>query len=636
MACCCNDSCKHEKKENKKLEVIILFIRVLLAILFCGLSFLNVFNKLIWQYVLNIIAYLIVGYDVLYRAIKNIFKGELFDENFLMSLATILALVIKEFPEAVAVMLLYQIGEFFQDMAVDKSKDSIMELFEINDETAVRINNNQEEIVDLDDINVNDVILVKPGNKIPVDGIIIQGKSRLNMAQLTGESIPYEVVEGNEVLSGSLNINSALYIKATKKYNESTTYKMQEMIKNASKKKAKSEKFITKFSKIYTPIVILLALIVAFVIPLILGFDAYFKTYLHRALTFMIISCPCALVISIPLSFFAGIGKSARVGILAKSSEAIENFANVKAIAFDKTGTITKGNFVVVDESSINQELFINLLYQVETKFDHPIAISIVDFYKNRVTNKLEITDVLDIPGYGITASYLNKKILIGNENLFKENKIDLPTINKVGTMIYLAYDNAYLGYVCLADTLKDDSKQAINLLMEQEKLKTYLISGDKKEVVEDIASKVNITNTYYQMLPEDKVNAIKTIKNENNGLVAYVGDGINDAACLIESDVGIAMGGLGADLAIESADLVIMDDSLTKLVKGHKIAKKTLTIAKENIIFALTIKLLVLILGAFGYAPMWIAILSDVGVCLLAILNSLRILTTRTTKNVL
>ncbi len=630
MSCCEHEHCHTEHKENRKLTTIFLFVRVALAILFCGLSFLPIFEKLIWQYVLNILAYLWVGYDVLYHAVRNILKKEFFDENFLMSLATILALVIKEFPEAVAVMVLYQIGEFFQDLAVDKSKDSILELFEIKDEFAIKVVNQKEEKVEIEKIEVNDLLLVKPGNKIPVDGVIVHGKSRLNMAQLTGESIPYEVAEGDEVLSGSLNINSALYIKTLKKYHESTTYKMQEMIKNASKNKAKSEKFITKFSKIYTPIVIFLAFIVAFVIPLFLGFQQYFTTYLHRALTFMIISCPCALVISIPLSFFAGIGKCAKEGILAKSSQAIESFAKVKGIAFDKTGTLTKGNFTIVEQNSVNLNLFVHLLYQVESQFDHPIAQSIVKFYQNQVKEKWVIENVLDIPGYGITATYQNKKIVIGNEKHLKKYHIALPKTKQNGTIIYVAYDSQYLGYVVLADTLKEEAKDTLSVLMKKEKLNTYLISGDKKEVVENIAQQLSMANYYYQMLPEDKVNVIHKIQKETGQPVAYVGDGINDAACLMESDVGIAMGGLGADLAIESADLVLMDDSLVKLSKGHQIAKKTLLIAKENIIFALSIKFIVLILGAVGYAPMWIAILSDVGVCLLAILNSLRILSTR------
>mgnify|MGYP002289939086 CR=1 FL=1 len=634
MACNCHEhECGHEHHHShqhaSKKEIILLFTKLGMSILFL---LLGLFVRSGWTW-LNIlfygISYLTIGYDVILESIKNIFKGEFFDENFLMTLATILAFVIKDYTEAVAVMIFYQVGEFFQHMAVEKSKKSIQSLFELNIEKAILYQNGQEKEIDLNQIQVQDILLVKPGEKIPVDGIVYQGHSSLNMASLTGESLPADVKPNDSVLSGSVNLNGVLQIQATKRYEESTTYKMKKMIEEASKKKAESEKFITKFSKIYTPIVILLAILIAFIPPLILGFNTYFNDYLYRGLTFMIISCPCALVISIPLSFFAGIGKSAKEGILVKSSQSLETLAKTTKIAFDKTGTITKGAFKVVKEESSNLSLFRKIIVCTEKKINHPIAQSIVEYYKNQKIDAIKIEEIKDIPGEGITATYQNEPIIIGNVKHLKAHQISCPEITATGTTIYVAYKSKYLGYLTLQDEVKETSKEAIQDLAKLGIEDTYLISGDKEEVAQDVAQKVHIKHVYSKMLPEDKVQVIQSLKRQEE-IIVYAGDGINDAAVLLESDVGIAMGGLGSDLAIESADIVIMDDNLRKIPKGIQIAKKTLRIVKENIILALSIKVLVLIVGAFGFAPMWAAIVADVGVALLAILNALRVLSRR------
>lgn len=627
--CECLEEHEHEHLHSSKKELFVLLIKLGVSVLFLLLGMFLKFDYSWINIIFYAISYLTIGYDVLLEAIKNIFKGEFFDENFLMTLATVLAFIIQDYTEAVAVMIFYQVGEYFQHMAVEKSKKSIQSLFELNIEKAVLYQNGQEKEVNLEDIQVNDILLVKPGEKIPVDGTVYDGHSSLNTSSLTGESLPVDVIKNDMVLSGSVNLNGVLQIQATKRYEESTTYKMKKMIESASKNKAQSEKFITKFSKIYTPIVILLALCIALIPPLFLGFSTHFNEYLYRALTFMIISCPCALVISIPLSFFAGIGKSAKEGILAKSSQSIEALAKTTKIAFDKTGTITKGAFKVIHEESNNPALFRKIIVCVEKKLNHPIAQSIVAYYENQPIERINIEDVKDIPGVGIVASYQNQPIIIGNAKHLEEHHINYPQVKEPGTTIYVAYQSKYLGHLILQDEIKETSKEAIQELSQLGIQETYLISGDRQEVASDVANQVGIRHVFAKMLPEDKVHVIQSLKSKNE-VVAYVGDGINDAAVLLESDVGLAMGGLGSDLAIEAADLVIMDDNLKKIPKGIRIAKKTLRIVKQNIILALSIKLLVLIVGALGYAPMWAAILADVGVALLAILNALRVLSRR------
>lgn len=628
--CCCDEhddscGCGHDHSHNKQ-DTIIFFVRIVISSLLLVAS---LFLKGWFLNVTLIISYIVISYDIMINAFKNIIKGKIFDENFLMLLASLTAIVVfiinKDAGidgfDGVLVALLYQIGEYIQHLAVDKSKKSITNMLKLDVEKTIKVNNGKELIVNVATIKVNDIIKVLPGEKIPTDGIIVEGSSSINTSMLTGESKPIDVYKEDKVVSGCINNEGVLYIKALTTVDDSTSSKVMKMINEASKNKATSEKFITKFAKYYTPIVIAIALCVMFVIPLILGFEKHFINYLYKGLSIMVISCPCALVISIPLSYFMGIGKSAKHSILVKGSSYIEQLSKVDNIAFDKTGTITKGNFKVTQINSTNKELMESLLYSCEKNFTHPIAKSICEALSN--ANELDVYDIKNIPGYGIKAVYKNKDILIGNDKLLINNNVNYDKVDISYSIIHVSYDNNYLGYVIIEDEIKEDAIKAIEVLNKNYKL--HLISGDSKEIVSKVANEVHIDSYYYQQLPEDKVNVINKIKE--NGNVAYVGDGVNDAACLLNSSCGIAMKSLGSDIAITASDMVIMDDKISSINKAIKISKKTMKTVIINIVMSIFIKVAVMVLTMIFTLPMWVAIIADVGVCLLAILNSLTIM---------
>lgn len=625
----CGCGCHHHKTiKNEKINNIVLIIRFVLSVL---LLIGAVFTNGIISIILLSLSYIIIAYDVIYSAIRNMLNKEFFDENFLMTLASLTALIVYfinpnagiDGYDGVLVILLYQIGEFIQHKAVDKSKKSIRNMLSFDIDKVTRINGENQEVIDANNINIDDILLIKPGDTIPTDGIIIQGSSTLNTSSLTGESKPINVYENDKVLSGSINNEGLLHIKALTTYENSTSSKMKKMINDASKNKASSEKFITKFAKIYTPIVILISLIVMFIVPLIIGFNEYFLTYLYKGLAIMVISCPCALVISIPLSYFSGIGKCAKNAILVKGSSYLELLANTNSIAFDKTGTLTKGNFKVSEISSNNEKLMNTLLYNFEKNLTHPIAISITNYLKDKVEN-IEVSEVINVPGYGMKGTYEDKQVLIGNSKLFAKENIEIQTLDEsLGTIIYVSYDNTYLGYVLIEDEIKEDAIIEINKL--QEKYNVSLISGDNKAIVEKVANTLNINDRYYETLPEEKVNIISEKKKKGN--IVYVGDGVNDAPCLLNATVGVSMKSLGSDIAVSASDIVLMDDSISSIRKVMNISRKTMKVVKQNIVFSIAIKVLVMILAMIINVPMFIAIIADVGVCLLAILNSLRIM---------
>lgn len=583
--------CEHEETNTFVIPRIITGL-----ILF---AFGYIFKPLFW------VAYLIVGMDVLLCAIKNIFKGQIFDENFLMSLATTGAICIKEFPEAVMVMILYQIGEYMQDRAIDKSKDSIAALMDIRPDYA----NLNGKKVSPTEVKIGDIIAVKTGEKIPLDGIVVSGKASIDTSALTGEALPKNVKAGDEVISGCINLNGILEVKVTKPFGESTVAKILELVENASSKKAKAENFITKFARYYTPAVVIIACIIACIPPF----------YIERALTFLVISCPCALVISIPLSFFAGIGGASSKGILIKGSSYIEILSKAKVAVFDKTGTLTKGNFKVVEISSDNPDL-LRYTALAEAVSPHPIAEAIREAYKEKYNAEIPTNnEIEESAGYGIKAKIEGKEILVGNAKF-----VNTTPVNKAGTVVYVAIDGVYQGYIVISDTIKNDTKFAIKTLKKLG-LKTEMLTGDSRANAQNVATEIGIDEYYAELLPNDKVEKLENAISSSKGNVIFVGDGINDAPVLTRADVGIAMGGLGSDVAIEAADIVIMDDKPSKVALAIKMAKKTMLIVKENIVFALSIKLLFLILGGLGFVSMWGAVFADVGVSIIAILNALR-----------
>ena len=613
----------HEEENNER----IILSRIVLAILLFITAMLFTHSTILKCTVLGM-AYLIAGYDIIFKALKNIIKGQVFDENFLMGIATIGAIGIKEYPEAVMVMVLYQIGEYLQDKAVEKSQNSITELRDIRPDYA-----NLEKDEDLTkispyEVKIGDTIIVKTGEKIPLDGIIIDGTATLDTSALTGESRPREVKIGDEAISGCINTNGLLKIRVTKEYGQSTVSKILDLVENASSKKTKTENFITKFAKIYTPVVVLAALFLAILPPLIFGSN--FSVWINRALTFLVISCPCALVISVPLGFFAGIGGASKCGILVKGSSYLELLSKPETIVFDKTGTLTQGCFKVVkiaqQEGSTKEEL-LELTAYAESYSNHPIALSIKKAYDKNI-DKNRISEISEIAGNGVRAEINGCSILVGNENLLKNHNISYQKANETGTIVYTAKNSKFLGYIVISDELKEDAQKAI-IELKKFKLQTVMLTGDTEESGLAVAKELNIDKAYTQLLPIDKVDKIEDIieQKTKNKSVIFVGDGINDAPVLTRADVGIAMGGLGSDAAIEAADVVIMDDKPTKVATAIKIAKQTLTIVKENIAFALGIKVLFLILGAFGFVTMWGAVFADVGVTLIAVLNSLRAL---------
>lgn len=613
----------HEEENNER----IILSRIVLAILLFITAMLFTHSTILKCTVLGM-AYLIAGYDIIFKALKNIIKGQVFDENFLMGIATLGAIGIKEYPEAVMVMVLYQIGEYLQDKAVEKSQNSITELMDIRPDYANIEKNGDLTKISPYEVKIGDTIIVKTGEKIPLDGIIIDGTATLDTSALTGESRPREVKIGDEAISGCINTNGLLKIRVTKEYGQSTVSKILDLVENASSKKTKTENFITKFAKIYTPVVVLAALFLAILPPLIFGSN--FSVWINRALTFLVISCPCALVISVPLGFFAGIGGASKCGILVKGSSYLELLSKPETIVFDKTGTLTQGCFKVVkivQQEDTTKEELLELTAYAESYSNHPIALSIKKAYDKNI-DKNRISEISEIAGNGVRAEINGCSILVGNENLLKNHNISYQKANEAGTIVYTAKNSKFLGYIVISDKLKEDAQKAI-MELKKLKLQTVMLTGDTEESGITVAKELNIDKAYTQLLPIDKVDKIEDIieQKTKNKSVIFVGDGINDAPVLTRADVGIAMGGLGSDAAIEAADVVIMDDKPTKVATAIKIAKQTLKIVKENIAFALGIKVLFLILGAFGFVTMWGAVFADVGVTLIAVLNSLRAL---------
>ena len=608
----------------EKEEKINLF-RIITTIILFAITFIPSLNSNI-KISLYIISYLVIGGDILINAIKNIFKGELFDENFLMSLATVGALVIGEYPEAIAVMLFYQIGELFQDMAVEKSKANITKLMDIRPDFANIEHNGNLVQVSPEKINIGDIIVVKPGEKIPLDGIIVYGKSSLNTTALTGESIPRSVNVDDEVLSGCINLSCLIKIKTTSTFGDSTVSKILDLVENADNSKANTEKFITKFAKIYTPVVVILAVLLAVIPSLITG---EWLEWINRSLIFLVISCPCALVVSVPLSFFAGIGGASKNGVLIKGANYLEALANVNTIVFDKTGTLTKGNFkvVAIHPEKITEEKLLEIATLAEQFSTHPISISLKNEYSKEL-DKNRVKDIEDIPGKGIKATVDKKQVYIGNDKLMKYIDVHYENCEKEGTISHIVIDGEYAGHIVITDEIKPTSKTALNELKNLGVEKTVMLTGDKKEVGESIGFELGLDEIKTELLPVNKVEEVeRLIKSKNNDKekIAFVGDGINDAPVLKRCDIGISMGGLGSDAAIEASDIVLMNDDPSSIAKAIKISRKTLKIVRQNIIFALAVKLIVLILGALGIANMWEAVFADVGVSFIAILNALR-----------
>ena len=610
-----------------------------------------------------ILSYIIVGFEILRKAVRNIFRGKVFDENFLMAIATIGAFAIGEFPEAVAVMLFYQIGELFQSYAVDKSRKSIASLMDIRPDYANAYRNGNLEKVDPDEVQIGETIVIKPGEKVPLDGRIIEGNTTIDTKALTGEALPREVGKGEDILSGCINLNGTIKVEVTKKFGESTVSKILDLVENASSKKSRSENFITKFARYYTPAVVIIAVVLAIVPPLIVE-EASFQDWLYRALSFLVVSCPCALVISIPLSFFGGIGGASKMGILVKGSNYLEALANTEIAVFDKTGTLTEGVFEVQKvevakndnqnetkgfvqnnteasislnnemesartyTSKITQEELLKIAAYAENYSNHPISKSVKKAYGKEIDEK-QIINSQELAGRGIEAKIGEQNVLVGNEKLMNEKEIEYTQCNDIGTVLYVAIDGKYAGYILIADKIKDDAKNTIDELKKNNIKQTVMLTGDRKEVGEAVAKEIGIDTVYTELLPDGKVAKVEELlkTKSEKGKLAFVGDGINDAPVLALADIGIAMGGLGADSAIEAADVVIMTDEPSKIIKAIQLSKKTMKIVKENIVFAIAIKIAVLILSVLGISSMWQAVFADVGVSILAILNALRAL---------
>lgn len=592
----------------------------------------------IYQLLFFVAAYLVIGGDVVKKAVSNIFHGQVFDENFLMTIATIGAFLVSEYSEAVAVMLFYQIGEIFQSYAVNRSRKSIRELMDLRADYANVLREGQIVMVDPDEVSVGETIQIQPGEKIPLDGTIIKGYSQLDTKAITGESVPREVAEGEFIYSGSVNITGLLMVRVEKDFGESTVSKIMELVENTSSRKAVAENFITKFSRYYTPAVVISALLLAIIPPLIQGGNFY--EWLYRALTFLVISCPCALVISIPLTFFAGLGGASRKGVLIKGGNYLEVLAETEIVVLDKTGTLTKGSFEVVEihpaqeamisyEGSmqpVTEQILLELAAYGESYGAHPIGQSLIAAY-GREIHKEQVEHVEVIPGQGLKVRVFNQKLAIGNLKLMEAEGLQVEKNNGSGTIIYLANEQQYLGSIRIADQLKDDSKEAILQLKQAGVKRIVMLTGDRAEAAKDVAGKLGITEYYDELLPQQKVEKMEELlklRSKNKKLL-FVGDGINDAPVLAGSDIGVAMGGLGSDAAIEAADVVIMNDSLLKIPFAIRLSRKTIQIVKQNIVFAIGIKVFVLLLAAIGFASMWAAVFADVGVAVLAILNAMR-----------
>lgn len=605
-------------------------IRIIIAgILFIGIS---VFSKIsgydneIVMLTVHLIPYLIIGYDILIKAVKNIFHGQIFDENFLMVIATIGAFILKEYPEAVAVMLFYQVGELFQNIAVHRSRKSISDLMDICPDYANVERNGEIEEVMPEEVSEGEIIIIKPGEKIPIDAVVIEGKSEINTSALTGESIPRDVAEGDNLISGCINGRGLLKARTTKTYDDSTVAKILDLVENSSLRKAKSENFITKFAKYYTPAVILLAVLIAVIPPLF--FNGIWAEWIEQALIMLVISCPCALVISVPLSFFGGIGGASKKGILIKGSTCIESLSKAEIAVFDKTGTLTKGNFKVTEiysEKSSEKEL---LYYAslAESFSDHPVSLSLKEAYNEELPKNV-VSETEEISGHGVISVVDGKEVAVGNEKLMKKIGIEYKECNPAGTIVYVAIDKEFFGYIVISDEIKENSQTALNELEKLSVKRKIMLTGDRKEVAENVGKNLGIEEIYSELLPDDKVSFVEKFlkeKQKEKSLI-FVGDGINDAPVLTMADVGIAMGGLGSDAAIEAADVVITDDNPVKIPLAVKLSKKTMSIVMQNIVFALLVKGIIMILGIFGIANMWLAVFADVGVSVIAILNAMR-----------
>ena len=608
----------------KKKELFIIVAAILFAIAF----FVKSLNQSI-QLIFMLVAYVLVGKDTVLKAVKNIQRRDYFDESFLMTVATLGAIIIGEYHEAVAVMLFYEVGELFQGYAVNKSRKSIAELMDIKPEYANVIRENKTEKVDPDEVQVGEIIEIKPGERVPLDATVIKGETTLDTSALTGESIPVEVREGASILSGCININGLIQAQVTKEYFDSTVNKVLDLVENAAAKKSKAERIITRFSKVYTPIVIALAFLLAILPPIISGsYD--FRTWVFRSLAFLVVSCPCAFVLSVPLSFFSGIGAVSKAGVLIKGGNYLEALSKVDTVVFDKTGTLTKGVFnvqkVVVLDENLNENDFISLVAMAESGSNHPISKSIQKYYRKDI-DKNFIQEIKEISGKGIEAIVQNKKILVGNEKL-----INIPTdlvIDDIGTILYVEVENKFVGYIIISDEIKKDSKQAIKELKEAGIKRNIMLTGDVEKVGKKVGEDLGLDEIYTNLLPQDKVIKFEEIieNKKSNGNIIFVGDGINDAPVLARADVGIAMGAMGSDAAIEAADVVIMTDEPSKIVTAIKSSKKTMKIAMQNITIAFGIKVIALVLSAVGIADMWMAVFADVGVTILAVLNSFRAL---------
>ena len=613
------------KKMKKNLTRIIISGVLLFTALLLKID-VKYFNETLF-----VISYIVIGYDIVLKAIRNISRGKVFDENFLMTVATIGAICIGNLAEAVSVMLFYQVGELFQSYAVDKSRKSISDLMDIRPDYANVIRNDKHEKVDPSDVNIEEIILIKPGEKVPLDGVVVEGSSSLNTLALTGEAVPRNVKVGDEVLSGCINNSGILKVKVTKEFGESTVSKILDLVENASSRKSSSENFISKFAKYYTPIVVIIALFLAVLPPLILK-DS-FNTWIYRALSFLVVSCPCALVVSIPLSFFGGIGASSRIGVLVKGSNYLEALSKTEIIVCDKTGTLTEGEFKVqnINAIGISDEELLKYASYAENFSNHPISISIKNEYSKKIDAK-KVTETKEIPGKGVYAKVENKDVLVGNEKLLKQYKIKHEIVNELGTIIYIAIDNEFKGTITISDKIKEDSYKAIKLFRENNVKKIVMLTGDKDSISKEVSNELNLDEYHSELLPQDKVKIVEELMKEKSesGKLLFVGDGINDAPVLALSDIGVSMGGLGSDAAIEASDVVIMTDEPSKIAESINISRKTMRIVKQNIIFAITVKISVLLLSALGIATMWSAVFADVGVSVIAILNAFRILKVR------
>lgn len=621
-----NDDHDHDHGEVVSLhEVLKLIIGILI---FVGVLFIN--KSSVFYLPMFIVSYLLIGGEVVFRAFRNILRGKVFDENFLMTIATIGAFTVGEYPEAVAVMLFYQVGELFQDIAVNRSRRSIKKLMSIRPDVAYVKKGNEVQEVKVEEVNVDDIIVIKPGERVPLDGIILEGDSSLDTKALTGESVPMNVTVGEQILSGCININGLLTVKVTKLASESTVAKVLELVETATSKKAPTENFITKFARVYTPIVTIAAVLLAVIPPLFIQ-GATFEEWLYRALIFLVISCPCALVVSIPLGFFGGIGAASKNGILVKGGNYLEALNDIEIAVFDKTGTLTEGSFKVTQVNTVNNiskdELLEKTAY-VESFSNHPIALSVVKEYNKRINQEI-VSDVKEISGHGIKAKVNTDEVLVGNARLMNRENISFEESSALGSILYIAINSKYAGNIVVSDQIKKDSKEAIKLLKALGVKKTIMLTGDKKSVATSVGKALGLDEIHAELLPEDKLNKVEELLNSKSkrGKLFFVGDGINDTPVLARADIGIAMGGLGADAAIDVADIVIMTDEPSKIATAVKIARRTRKIVWQNIILALGIKAFFLVLGAFGIATMWEAVIADVGVSLIAILNAMRVL---------